>query len=165
MINLKSKILKMPEKTKQKFKINKLSSIKTGKGLVKLIKNLHEERKCGKLKSQKRKPLTKKQRILVLRKTDAKCHICGIDLKVKNFQADHVKSHISGGKHNENNYLPSCDTCNNYRWHYLPEEIQLILKLGVFVKSTIENETNIGLQIAEKFTKHKIKLKKRRTIN
>lgn len=108
-----------------------LRSIKTGKGLIKLITNFKMNRRAGKVKGLKRPALSKKQRELVLAKTNSHCHICGIALHNNNFQADHVKAHSMGGLHEENNYLPSCATCNNYRWHYSSEEIQVILKLGV----------------------------------
>jgi hypothetical protein len=53
--------------------------------------------------------------------------------------------------------LPSCHTCNNYRWHYLPEEIQWILKLGVFAKTQIENQTDVGMTLAEAFLKKELR--------
>ena len=69
-----------------------------------------------------RKPLLKKQeRIKVLEKTGSKCHICGGELTADKFQTDHIESHCRGGKSTIDNYLPSCFTCNNFRWHYLPE--------------------------------------------
>ena len=108
-----------------------LRTIKTGKGLIKLILSLRTIRRKNKVKHAKRYSLTEKQRETVLSKTDSRCHLCGIELMVHNFQADHVKTHSSGGTPAENNYLPSCFTCNNYRWNYSPEEIQIILKLSV----------------------------------
>ncbi len=100
-----------------------LRSIKTGKGLIKLIINLRAHRRINKVTGAKRSVLSGKQRELVLAKTDGRCHVCGIELELNNFHADHVKSHITGGVHAENNYLPSCSTCNNLRWHYSSEEI------------------------------------------
>ncbi len=74
-----------------------LRSIKTGKGLIKLIKSLKEHRRNSKVKDAKRSVLSKKQREAILAKTDGRCHVCGIDLELNNFHADHVKSHITGG--------------------------------------------------------------------
>lgn len=139
-----------------------LRSIKTGKGLIKLINNLKITRRREKVKGQKRSSLTKKQRELILAKTDSRCHICGIKLDLTNFQADHVQSHSSGGNHAENNYLPSCFTCNNYRWHYSSEEIQIILKLGVWLKTKITNDTVSGTELANQFVKHEMSVRKRR---
>ncbi len=105
-----------------------LRTIKTSKGLIKLITNLKLIRRRYKVKGVKRSSLTKKQRELILAKTNSHCHICGMEVTLDAFQADYVKSHSMGGQHAQNNYLPSCFTCNNYRWHYSSEEIQIILK-------------------------------------
>lgn len=147
---------------KKKTELQFLKSIKTGKGLIKLIICLRKSRRKNKIKSGKRSSLTIKQRKEVLDKTDSRCHICGIDLEISNFQADHVKSYSSGGVHAVNNYLPSCFTCNNYRWHYSPEEIQIILKLGVWAKAKAISDTDFGLQLANGFVKHEMSLRKKR---
>ena len=139
-----------------------LRTIKTGKGLIKLITNLKLIRRRDKIIGVKRSSLTKKQRELVLAKTNSHCHICGIEISQNNFQADHVKSHCMGGEHKEHNYLPSCFTCNNYRWHYSSEEIQIILKLGVWAKTKIMNDPMFGLEVANNFVKHEMSLRKRR---
>ena len=139
-----------------------LRTIKTGKGLIKLILSLRTIRRKNKVKDAKRYSLTEKQRETVLSKTDSRCHLCGIELMVHNFQADHVKTHSSGGTPAENNYLPSCFTCNNYRWYYSPEEIQIILKLGVWAKAKAVNDAEFGLAIADGFVKHEMALRKRR---
>ncbi|RYY65861.1 MAG: hypothetical protein EOO13_16580, partial [Chitinophagaceae bacterium] len=85
-----------------------------------------------------------------------------VDLTIDNFQADHVKTHSSGGAHSENNYLPSCSICNNYRWHYSSEEIQIILRLGVWAKSKILTDTAFALELANSFVKHEMSVRKRR---
>jgi len=61
-----------------------LRSIKTGKGLLKLIKSLRAERRATKVKDVKRSVLSKHQRQLVFDKTNGRCHICGIELQVGN---------------------------------------------------------------------------------
>lgn len=139
-----------------------LKTVKTGKGLIKLINSLKETRRSEKVKDKKRKALTKKQRELILAKTDNRCHICGTKLSSANFQADHVQSHSAGGNHAENNYLPSCFTCNNYRWHYSSEELQIILKLGVWLKTKITNDVDLGLELSNRFMKHEMSVRKRR---
>ena len=147
---------------KQLSELKLLKSIKTGKGLIKLIISLWLIRRTEKVTDVKRTALTKKQRELVLAKTDAHCHICGIKLDINNFQADHVKPHSAGGIHAENNYLPSCAICNKLRWHYSPEEIQVILKLGVWAKTKVLDETDLGFEIANQFVKHEMSLRKKR---
>jgi hypothetical protein len=139
-----------------------LRTIKTGKGLIKLINSLKTIRRRDKVKDRKRSSLTKKQRELILSKTDGRCHICGVEVDSKSFQADHVQSHSAGGTHAENNYLPSCFTCNNYRWHYSSEEIQIILRLGVWLKTKLTNENEQGLELANQFVKYEMGVRKRR---
>jgi hypothetical protein len=72
-----------------------------------------------------------------------------------------VQSHSSGDKHAENNYLPSCFTCNNYRWHYSSEEIQIILRLGVWLKTKLTSENDQGLELANQFVKYEMSVRKR----
>jgi len=139
-----------------------LRTIKTGKGLIKLITNLKLIRRRDKVKGVKRSNLTKRQREIILAKTNSHCHICGIQVSLDAFQADHVKSHCMGGEHTENNYLPSCFTCNNYRWHYSSEEIQIILKLGVWVKTKIMNDPELGLTMANEFVKYEMGVRRKR---
>ena len=141
-----------------------LQSIKTGKGLIKLINSLRTHRKVNKFKDAKRRALTKKQRELVLAKTNGRCHICGIEVEATNFHADHVMSHISGGAHSESNYLPSYSTCNNLRWHYSSEEIQVIMKLGRWLKSKMVKQEEEGLLLANQFVKHDMALRKKRKL-
>ena len=97
-----------------------------------------------------------------MEKTNSRCHVCGIEIGLIGFHADHVKTHIAGGEHNVNNYLPSCQTCNSYRWHFSPEELQIILKLGVWTKGQMLRDTELGSQIANEFVKHEMKVRKRR---
>ncbi len=138
--------------------------IPTSHPLAIYLASLHKQRKAAKQKRPRNTKLTKKQRQLVLDKTGGKCHICGIALEVNNFQADHVQSHTTGGSSTIDNFLPSCSTCNNYRWHYLPEEIQMILKLGVWTKTQIERETKLGEAITESFMKYEAR-RERANIN
>ena len=129
---------------------------------IKALKQLHLNRKANKIKSN-RQILTIQERNKVLEKTDYRCHVCGIEL-TERFQADHVKCHSSGGDHNVANYLPSCDLCNNYRWHYSPQEIQWILKLGVWAKTQIQGETKTGKLLSSSFIQHEIRREKRRKV-
>ena len=109
-----------------------------------------------------RSQLTKSQRHAILLKTDSKCHICGGVIKGSKWQADHVVSYSKGGTHSVDNYLPAHSTCNNYRWHYRPEEFQEIMKLGIWVQNQIINKTKIGNEVAERFVQHEtIRIKRR----
>lgn len=121
------------------------------------LKLLREQRRKGKISgsTKRRKSLTKDQRNLVLSKTGGRCHICGG--KIKNgekWQADHVLAHAHGGEHSVENYLAAHAICNNYRWHYGPEEFQWILKLGVWIRTLIEGRNSLAIVLAERFIKY-----------
>lgn len=121
------------------------------------LKLLREQRQQGKIISETkgRKTLTKEQRDLILSKTGDRCHICGGKIKKgENWQADHVLAHAHGGQHSVENYLAAHAICNNYRWHYGSEEFQWIMKLGVWLRTLIENRDGLAMSLAERFIKH-----------
>ncbi len=132
------------------------------------LKELHIERerqkKQEKDKGAKRQSLKPSERQEILAKTDSRCHICGGEIKDK-WDADHVLSHSKGGEHTIDNYLPAHKTCNNYRWDYLAEEFQEILKLGVWARTQAERKTNIGKLITESFVKYENQKRRRRRKN
>jgi 5-methylcytosine-specific restriction endonuclease McrA len=109
-----------------------------------------------------RQALSRDQRTSILEKTDARCHICGGDVSSERWQADHVLARSGGGAHVEDNYLPAHQLCNNYRWDYLSDEFQYILKLGVWARTQIEKNTLLGRQIAEKFSRYEARRVARR---
>jgi hypothetical protein len=116
-------------------------------------------------KSANRRPrrarLSPSARSQILDKTDGRCHICGGEI-IGKWAADHVRAHSAGGQHAVDNYLPAHYTCNNYRWDYLPEEFELILKLGVWARTQVERGTAVGAAIEEEFTKYEAKRIRRR---
>ena len=139
----------------------------TAKRLSNYLFRLREKRRSQVAANRKdrarRSGLTKNQRERILRKTNSRCHICGGKIKGK-WQADHVLSYSSGGEHAEDNYLPAHSTCNNYRWHYSPEEFQEIMKLGIWIKTQIINQTSVGTQAADKYVKYEQNRIKRRKV-
>ncbi|MGE5096240.1 MAG: HNH endonuclease [Betaproteobacteria bacterium] len=98
----------------------------------------------------------------MLEKTKARCHICGGPIEGQ-WQADHVFSHSAGGPHAADNYLPAHALCNNYRWDYSAEEFQMILKLGVWLRTQIEHKSALGMQVADRFLAHEASRIRRRT--
>lgn len=123
------------------------------------LRELHTQRKgevADKVTEGKsrRLTLTKAERREILTKTGRRCHICGGRITGADWQADHVLARATGGDHRGDNYLPAHSVCNNYRWHYGAEEFQWILKLGVFVRTQIENRTAIGRDTGQKFVEH-----------
>ncbi len=116
------------------------------------ILKLRQEREARKKGNRaERRGLSKKSRAVILEKTGGRCHICGG--KIEDYwEADHVLAHSGGGEHSTDNYLPAHWVCNNYRWDYLPEEFQEILRLGVWLRTQIEYQTGIGQKAAAKPT-------------
>lgn len=137
----------------------------TGEGLTALIDELRHRRRDIKADIKetlgRRAALSKAQRGQVFAKTQGRCHICGGTIDGP-WHADHVFPHSSGGAHSVDNYLPAHDVCNTYRWDYTPDEYQLILKLGVWLKGEILRETKIGREAAGKFVKRQASVAKRR---
>ena len=60
----------------------------------------------------------------------------------------------TGGKHAVENYLAAHSICNNYRWHYDAEDFQWILKLGVWLRTQIEEGKPIGPEAGQKFCEY-----------
>ena len=97
--------------------------------------------------------LTRTDRALVFQSTGGKCHICGGKIDGP-WQADHIKAHSAGGTHVMDNYLPAHRTCNNYRWDYLAEEFEIILKLGVWARTQVEVGSEVGCAVEQEFSKY-----------
>ena len=132
--------------------------------LVECLKKLRAKRtadKSKRLNKVSRKSLSDTQRKSILSKTAQKCHICGGKIK-GSWDADHVHPHSKRGAHCEDNYLPAHPICNSYRKCFDPEEIQWILKLGVWLKTQIEKETKVGQSAAEAFCKYEKRRSARR---
>jgi len=125
------------------------------------LNDLRREAKA-RSKSLARKALTKNQRLEIFGKTGGRCHICGGIIRETNWDADHVLSHSKGGSHAVENYLPAHKLCNNYRWDYLPEEFQEILKLGVWVRTQVARKSAVGKLIEDKFGQYESRKRRRR---
>jgi hypothetical protein len=129
----------------------------TAEQFAKHLQRLRVKRRSAmrktKMKLIVRSGVTPAQRRIIFAKTAGRCHICGGMIDGQ-WHADHVLAHSTGGAHSVDNYLPSHSVCNNYRWHYSAEEFQLILKLGVMVRTMVEKGVRPGPDIAEAFVKH-----------
>lgn len=125
------------------------------------LKVLHEERKLFP-RPPRRLSLTSDQRSEVLTKTDARCHLCGGEITENKFAADHVLSHAAGGEHKLENYLPAHGLCNGARWFYSPEEFQWILRMGVWARKQMEDQTPIGIEMGRVFVAHQKATRERR---
>ncbi|HET6360478.1 MAG TPA: HNH endonuclease [Gemmatimonadota bacterium] len=120
-------------------------------------------KKKAEMKAEGRAPrrsLSPGDRKRVLKKTGRRCHMCGGKI-TRDWHADHVLAHSTGGKHHVDNYLPAHRLCNSYRWDYSEKEFQIILKLGVWVRTQIEKQTPLGTDVAERFLAHESQRAKR----
>ncbi|MEA5256855.1 HNH endonuclease signature motif containing protein [Arcicella aquatica] len=127
------------------------------------LRRLYKYRISKKIKKQ-RKYINSDTKYEILRKSGFQCHICGEKVDENNFQADHISPHSLSGNCSSENFIAACNFCNNYRWNYLPEEIKWILKIGVWVKTQIEFETEIGKNISNEFIEHEKIRESRRKI-
>ena len=100
----------------------------------------------------------------MFRKTGGRCHLCGGTIVESNWQADHVLAHSTGGIHVVDNYLPAHSLCNKYRWHYEAEELQWVLKLGVWIRHEIERGTAIGKAAGKQFCVYERRRDQRRKL-
>ena len=126
--------------------------------LANFLRDLRERRdqlkSSTKLRGANRKSPTVAERAIILTKTEGRCHVCGGTIENDDWQADHVLAHSGGGEHSVGNYLPAHRICNNYRWDYLPEEFQEIMRMGVWLRTQVERQTNIGQTAGAAYLKY-----------
>ncbi len=130
---------------------------RSANGLGGRLRKLRNARRRRHLRSaaslRRRERLTPSERAAILSKTARRCHICGGTIQTQ-WQADHVLAYSSGGRHHVDNYLPAHRLCNNYRWDYSSLEFQWILKIGVWARRLMEQETELGKQMLADFYRY-----------
>ncbi len=67
------------------------------------------------MSEQKRRRLTKPERMRIFKKTNGHCAYCGCKITYNEMQIDHVISIYNGGEDTESNMLPACRSCNHYK--------------------------------------------------
>lgn len=108
------------------------------------LRRLNNKRSEKKEKNSTSKNIKKSEKELVFKKTNGSCHVCGCKLEQEKFS---ITSSL--GKENSiENSLPACQSCKRIFDNYLPSEIKWILKIGLWAKTQIEYETEIGKDIA-----------------
>jgi len=123
---------------------------------VQRLKELQQSRLKRKIELRDglvRKSPSISERPKILAKTGGQCHVYGGPIEGNQWDADHISAHSLGGKPLLDNFLPADSICNGCRWFFQPEEIQWILKLGVWLRKQIEDETKLGMQAAQAFCK------------
>ncbi len=129
---------------------------------TRLLELRNERRRRQKEGKPTKKNLGPPERKAVLEKTGGRCHICGGVISSA-WQADHVLARAGGGHGRTSNLLPAHALCNNYRWNYLPEEFQWVLKIGVWVRLKMEQpKSQLGRKILRTFFKQEVKRESRR---
>lgn len=105
--------------------------------------------------------ISKLQKKEIFELTNGVCHICGTHLTSDNFS---ITSSL--GANSEEKKMPACLTCKKIFDNYLPDEIRWALKIGLWVKTQIGFETDLGNEIAlriieeEKYRENKRKNKR-----
>ena len=124
------------------------------------LRVMRRQRKAS-IHRPRRNRLTPAQREEILAKTDGRCHICGGEIE-GSWQADHVIAQSAGGSSQTNSYLAAHPVCNNYRWDYVPQEFEIILKLGVWARTQVERDTIVGRAISMGFAAYEARRVSRR---
>jgi 5-methylcytosine-specific restriction endonuclease McrA len=82
-----------------------------------------------------KQPRTRLDRNAIWEKTQGRCHICGDEIARDSYwEADHVFPLSSGGPSDSANYLPAHGLCNTVKWDRSGEDLQWILKVGVWAR-------------------------------
>ncbi len=104
----------------------------------------------------KRKRLNAAARQMILDKTAGHCHLCGGHIDDDAWEAAHVLPHAGGGQTHERNLLAAHPVCNRMRWFYGPEEFQWILRLGVWLRTQLEEQEDpAATQVVQRFLEHR----------
>ena len=107
------------------------------------IRNEREKLKKER-KGKKTVRLKKQEKIDIYNKTKGICHICGSKLSESKFS---ITSSLTNEISVETS-LPACKDCKRFYDNYLPDEIKWMIKLGMWAKTQVEFETDLGKTIA-----------------
>ena len=139
----------------------------TSEDFVQNLRALRLQRTEAQTKAQKvpRKALSAKDRAAILSKTGSRCHICGGVIDPNSWEADHVLRHAIGGGNELGNYLAAHGLCNAYRGDQLSDEMQWVLKIGVWARMQMENHSEIGSEMTKLFFEYELRREKRKKSN
>jgi len=127
---------------------------KSREGLAARLRHLREDRdnRAAKQRLEPRQRGPKTSREKVLEKTDGHCHICGGIIEEGSYwEVDHLSPSSSGGPNTIGNYLPAHGLCNSAKLDQQGEDLQWTLKIGVWAKKQIEDETELGRKLLDRF--------------
>ncbi len=86
---------------------------------------------------------SKHQKKEIFEQTSGICHICGVHLTIDKFSIT-----TSIGANSEIKKMSACLTCKKNYDKYLPDEIRWAMKIGFWLKTQIEFETDLGNEVA-----------------
>jgi 5-methylcytosine-specific restriction endonuclease McrA len=99
-----------------------------------------------------KQPHAKPNRDVILEKTGWRCHICGGSIAPGSYwEADHVSPRSGGGTSEIANYLPAHGLCNTAKSDQSAEELQWVLKIGVWAKKQMESNNKLGGEMLQAF--------------
>jgi hypothetical protein len=137
----------------------------TVEDFVRNLRRLRVQRNDAQKQAHKvsRKALSAEERAAILSKTGGRCHICGGEIDPTSYwEADHVLRHGVGGGNKRDNYLAAHGLCNTYRWDHLPEEVQWVLKIGVWARKRMETDSEFGRKMTSLFFENELSREKRK---
>lgn len=123
-------------------KKNELPYIDRPEVLSAEFRRLKEERLASNSK-KKISRTSKQQKEEILDSTNSVCHMCGIHLTIDDFS---ITSSI--GVDFVEKKMPACLSCKKIYDRYLPDEIRWAMKIGLWVRTQIDFETDLGNEIA-----------------
>jgi len=110
------------------------------------------EQQHTKQRLEPKQPRGKVDRSAIFTKTAGRCHICGGDIDSGSYwEADHVFPSSGGGPSDIDNYLPAHGLCNTAKWDQSGEELQWVLKIGVWAKKQMEGNSELGSRMLNLF--------------
>ena len=116
------------------------------------------EQRNAQQRQQPKQKHAKLDRVAIFKKTEGRCHICGGDIDPASYwEADHVFPASGGGASDIGNYLPAHGLCNTAKWDQSGEELQWVLKIGVWAKKQMEGSSELGSRMLTLFWNHEQK--------
>ena len=134
--------------------------------LAATLRQLRKDRNQSAERMEARRPLAKLGREAILEKTGWRSHICGGNIEKGSYwEADHVFPSKGGGPSNISNYLPAHGLCNAAKWDQSGEELQWVLKIGVWAKHEMEGKSPKGKEKLKRFWKSQFQRVSRQKAN
>lgn len=98
----------------------------------------------------KRKHFSEKERLIIYRKTNGHCYLCGEFVDFDSFEIEHKVPLSKGGTNDLNNLFPACHCCNNIKHDiYLRELMEKILQIFMY-QMQIQNKNSLKWRIIHK---------------